>query len=158
MVLDLDLGNMRSHWSLCGATANYLALFALQGRGQTAAIAASTVFNELLENAVKYSPASIDDLRVTLWLGFDALRLQLVHQVDATQAKLLTEALAAIEDHTMDHLIQVQSQRSGSGLGLAALIKEHGVQLVATTRPTDDEGLLELTLDVHFPVESGDTA
>lgn len=144
---------MRQHWNLCGSTADYLAQFALQGRGAGAMISASTVFNELVENAVKYAQPTADTLWVRLWLNTAHLRVQLVHTVQPAQADRLKAVLRELPRQPTEQLIRAQPvATTASGLGLASLVHEHGAGLDLQVDEAP-EGTW-VTLTAEFPVAS----
>ena len=134
------------HWHRCGLTADYFAAhsaYTFDNRDAARAVL-STVVNELLENAVKFSsdkslPASLVLNHFGEWLAIET-----TNRTDARRAASLEVLVRDFEAAEAEALFLARiatpssAEGSPSGLGLLVLKKDYGVHLTIECNPLAD--------------------
>ncbi len=137
LCVQVDRLELIAHWRRCGLTADFVGQFIAQSLDQptTAALVCSTVVNELMENAVKYS--SVGNQLLTLRAPFlgDHLVFETTHFATLEQAEHLKAWFQRLESHDarvlfIDQIEHTAALEPGfSGLGLITLVRDYGALL-----------------------------
>ncbi|EMY62160.1 slr1658 superfamily regulator [Leptospira terpstrae] len=127
--------DMTSYWSRCGLTANFVAGFYsyCYEASETKANALSTIINELLENASKFSKAMEGKINVELKQYGNLLRIDVLNVASKTLRdsfelfvnKLLSENVEEMYFSTLETKVDGDTQ---SGLGLLMILKDYPVR------------------------------
>ncbi|MEO8623201.1 MAG: hypothetical protein ABI625_19145 [bacterium] len=121
-------------WHRCGMTADYLAdYFAYAfARREVARSVISTVANELLENAAKFTIDKRSLVHISGWLRGEALEIEVENITNARHAATLSTVLEALSRGEATQLFaeRLESKERG-GLGLIVLAKDYGARLGA---------------------------
>jgi hypothetical protein len=135
------------HWHRCSLTADYFAAhlaYTFDNRDEARAVL-STVANELLENAVKFSsdkslPASLTLNHFGEWLAIETR-----NRTDARRASALAALERDFDGGSAEALFLARIEStagnagSPSGLGLLVLKKDYGVRLAIEIEPIDED-------------------
>jgi len=152
--LGVDAGYMKSNWPLCGQLADFCALFVLHGQQSPFVATASTVFNELIENAVKYALSGTGRIDVQVWATSTEIVMQTQHAATEEQAALLTSALRRVEATETAGLIESNAtEQSASGVGLASIVREYDGRVHGHIEPGDDHSVVTVRVNLAFPDE-----
>ncbi len=145
---------MKYSWPMCGQVADFCALFVLHGQRSPFVATASTVFNELVENAVKYSASGTGRIDVQAWATSTEIVMQTRHAATEEQATLLTSALQRIEATDTAGLIESNAtKQSASGVGLASIVREYGGRVHGDVERCDDHSVVTVRVRLAFPDE-----
>lgn len=153
--LGIDPTYMMSNWSLCGHVADFSALFVLHGRQTPFIATASTVFNEVIENAVKYARPGTRRIDVQVWSTSGAIVMQTQHAATVEQGALLESALRRVDTTETAGLIESHAtEQEASGLGLASIVREFDGTVQIEVVPVDDHSMVTVRIDLAFPDET----
>ncbi len=138
-----------AHWRRCGITADFLAEFLAYNflNQKTAMSVVSTLLNELLENAVKFSADKHKRVNLTVCHYGDTITVETTNSADEKQAQhfdTLVQRLLSVDAETL-FLNQIEhtaeNDTDASGLGLISMKKdfnvEYGVKIVPDTGSDD---------------------
>jgi hypothetical protein len=153
-----------AHWRRCGMTADFLAYFiAYTFENPKAALnTLSTVINELLENAVKFSANKREPVVLALNHYGETIRIEtrnvcseaVTQRFDAFLDRLFTEDIEELFIAQIEH--NAATNRSESGLGLITMVKDHNAKLGVSIRPTGHDGTHEVLVQVTLNAEEVD--
>jgi hypothetical protein len=133
------------HWRRCGMTADYLAAamaYAFEQR-EAAASVLSTVINELVENAVKFSDDKRTEARVSVVHHGDVVCIEAVNLTDERRAGELHAFARELERGDPETLFLERVARttrpgeSASGIGLLMLVKDYTARLGIRVRAVE---------------------
>jgi hypothetical protein len=160
LTLQIQAIDFVMQWRRCGMTADFLAEFLAYGykHREAARNVVSTVANELIENAVKFSA----DKSRPVWtivrnLG-SALQLEAVNLATEAQVASFQETLAMLNQGDPHNLFVAQVERSqsetlkSSGIGLIVLCRDYGASLSVQAVP-EEETLYRVTVRVTLRQE-----
>jgi len=148
-------------WRRCGMTADYLADFlayAYEHR-EVAKNVVSTVVNELIENAVKFSPDKSRPIWVSVRNLGSALQLETVNFADESQVASFQKTLATLAQGKAEDLFLAQIDRSpsgdqtGSGVGLIVLCRDYSATLAVRAVPDEEPARYRVTVQVTLSEE-----
>lgn len=136
-------------WRRCGMTADYLAdylAYAFERRDAARSVI-TTVANELLENAAKFTTDKKALIRIVGRLRGAALELEVENVTDATHVETLVAALDALSrgDAATLFAARLESPERG-GVGLIILAKDYAARLGAQITPVPDSTSLSVTV------------
>lgn len=128
-----------AHWKRCGMVADFLAHFLAYNFEETseATNIVSTVLNEVLENAVKFSCDKHTKISLTLRHTGDFLEIETTNVSTMNDAQSLVQKLTRINNEDIEDLFVQQleytaaTDSSASGLGLISLKKDYNASLGA---------------------------
>jgi hypothetical protein len=135
-----------AHWKRCGMVADFLAHFLAynfeDAAGATNII--STVLNEILENAVKFSADKHTKIALSLKHTGEQLEIETtnvaakkdVETLARRMERLLTEDVEELFVQQLEHTAVADS--TASGLGLISLKKDYKAELGARFKEIDD--------------------
>ncbi len=132
-----------AHWKRCGLIADWLGSFLQYDFEAEARPAASellsTVMNELVENAAKFTADKDAPLQIAARHDGETIVLETRSTADGHRVERLRSALEAVASEDMAELfrrrIEERSEPGSSGLGLLLLQRDYGVRLAARLEP-----------------------
>ena len=136
------------HWHRCGLTADYFAAhmaYAFDNREVVRAVL-STVVNELLENAAKFSQDKARPASLLMDVFGPWIAIQTRNRADARRVDDLQSLFRSFEAQSAEELFMARlagstdGASSPSGLGLLVLKKDYAVRLASKIEPLDDGG------------------
>ncbi|MCH8554612.1 MAG: DUF6272 family protein [Schleiferiaceae bacterium] len=155
--------DMISYWKRCGLMADFTASFYAFTR-EDAAVQEniiSTVFNELIENATKYSVKRSGEVSVNMKMYDTVLKIQVENQTTQNhfaKFKAHIQELLATEDLDqlyMDILVSKTSDTpKESGIGLLLLLKDYGVKLGVKFEEDQTKDLYKTTIQAYYFFEN----
>jgi hypothetical protein len=158
VAVEMPALDLVAHWRRCGMSADFLAgymAYDFENR-PVATNVLSTVINEVLENAAKFSADKRRQVRILVAQEGDVVRIEATNVVRPAQAEALrarlTEVLASDpEEKFLQHMENAAQAPPGApGIGFVVLRKDYGAQLGARIVPRDD-GLLDVSVQVAVP-------
>ncbi|MBT5856361.1 hypothetical protein HOH87_07010 [bacterium] len=151
-----------AHWQRCGATANYLAEFQaynFDNRKKVTNIM-STVLNELIENAVKFSADAHQEASISIYNYGETLTLQCVNTTQLKQANKFEAFIKTLMETEVEELFlqQIMSaaedDHTASGLGLITLKKDFNAKIGAKIVPDTERRLYTIYIKVVLDVNT----
>jgi hypothetical protein len=145
-----------AHWSRCGTTADYLAQFQASNFEKKDRVknTFSTIFNELLENAVKFSADAYKEISVSVYNYADTISIQTINSTYKRQAEQFDSYVRRLLEEEPEELFlenimkNAENEKSSSQLGLITLIKDFNVEIGAKIVPDLERRLY----DIYFKV------
>lgn len=141
-ILHVSVRAIRAHWHRCGATADWAAHLLAYNfeRRETATNVLSTVINELLENAVKFSSDKRRPIRLRVAQRGDRVVIETENAADAAQTHDLETHLAAVfadRGELFAKLIEraAAGETGAPGVGLLVLRRDFGATLGVEIAP-----------------------
>lgn len=161
--LAIDPRHVTAHWQLCGSIADFISVFVLKGADERQMSTSSTIVNELVENAVKYSSPKADRVHLIAWLAPDTLTVEVRNPATVSQASQLRQVTDALPDTATEVFIEAHAQRDQAGtlsqLGLMTIVHEFGAKVHTVFEPHPHEGITWVVVTVVLPIDnSGSTA
>ncbi|MDA1353782.1 MAG: hypothetical protein O3A01_04835 [bacterium] len=145
-----------AHWSRCGITADYLAeyqAFNFEKRDRVKNIL-STIINELLENAVKFSADAYKEISISIYNYADTISIQTINSTYRRQAEHFDGYVQKLLDEDPEELFienimkNAENEKSASQLGLITLVKDFNAKIGAKIIPDLERRLY----DIYFKV------
>jgi hypothetical protein len=147
-VLPIDLV---TEWRRCGMIADFMADYMGQGfeRPDTARSVLSTVMNELVENAAKFSADPRAPARASIRHHGEVVHLEVRNEATEKHVQGLRELLPALAQGDAEGVFhrRLQDRR---GLGIALLAKDYGATVGATVLPAQAGGRVTVCLRVEL--------
>ena len=151
-----------SHWRRCGMVADFLAnyqSFNFSNR-KKAMTTLSTIINELLENAVKFSSDQNKEVRLSLRHNNNKIVIETINISDRKAASNLELFIQKLNNENVEKLFFDQIEFTAtnatdiSGLGLLTLIKDYNAQLGISIKPKaeNNDSLYDIFVVVHIPI------
>ncbi|TGL38939.1 slr1658 superfamily regulator [Leptospira perdikensis] len=151
--------DMTTYWSRCGLTANFVAGFYsyCYEASETKANSLSTIINELLENASKFSKAMKGKINVELKQYGNLLRIDVLN----VASKTLRDSFELFVNRLMSENVEelyfstLESKEDGdtkSGLGLLMVLKDYPVRFGYSFNEIDSD-THEITVRAIINVE-----
>ncbi len=157
--LDLKPIDLMTYWRRCGLTSNFIANFyKLTPKDIKNENSVSTVFNELIENATKYSTKRDSEIVVDLKLYDIQLLMQVKNTCNKTNYSVLKKRLEKLqntedlENLYIEEMIKKGDSGQGSGIGLLLLLKDYQSKIGAKFEERKD-GLYDITIQVYYFME-----
>ena len=144
-----------AEWRRCGDIADYAARFlAYDYEDREAAVGVlSTVVNEIVENAVKFSDDRHTPARLRVRQYADSVRIDATNRSAAGRGDTFAAALVEVLDGNPEALfaarVATPLDAGGPGLGLIMLRRDYGAQL--GVRLSFDGELVEVEIQVRIP-------
>lgn len=136
--ISLNPIDMATYWRRCGAVADFVANFyhntsTVVDEGNKNLV--STVFNELIENATKYSTKRDSEIKVNIKLYNTILKMHIVNECNKTNYealkngvdKLLSEG--DLDGLYINKMIAKSENSKESGIGLLMIIKDYDIKI-----------------------------
>jgi hypothetical protein len=142
--------DMVTYWRRCGAVANFIANFYRNPQDEIYHLnenLISTTFNELIENAAKYSTKRESDIGISLKLYNTILKMEVENICSQKHMEAFQKSMEKIIDSDNDeldsfYLNKIEAKHAGdkdSGIGLLMLKKDYSLQLSAKITPIEGE-------------------
>jgi len=156
--LELQPHQLLAQWKRCGMTADWLASYLSCELAAEARAAAtnvlSTVINELLENAVKFSSDAAASIRVAVERQGASVRIETWNRALEGRASLLEETLAELQRGSAQALFLKRTAHpaaaGGPGIGIIIMQRDHGACIQASVANIEAG-----TADVHVRADLG---
>lgn len=156
----VSAADMNFYWKRCDVLSNFISQFYFHSyeAKKLDKNAISTIINELVENAAKYSDKENNTVYIEIKdLGTD-LRLEVKNHVTPWMKAIFENKIQTIKDGDINQLYfdALESRNNGSGsegMGLLILLKDYQLKLAYEFNETEEHGF-DLTIRVHIPVES----
>jgi hypothetical protein len=159
--IDLELRpeELLASYRRCGLTADWLASYVSSDLDSEHRAAVknvlSTVINELLENAVKFSVDPTGSIRITARREANAVRIETWNRASEDRARLLESTLEELGRSSPDALFaqrMAQSSAPGApGVGIIIIRRDHGARVGVELTPRGDgsfEAHVSVALDL----------
>ena len=154
--LALQPRHLLAQWQRCGLTADWLASYLAcdleTGEQASAKNVLSTVINELLENAVKFSADGVDTFKVAVRREHRIVRVETWNRAVEHRSRLLEQTLAELEvDSAQALFLRRMAQPAvvgAPGIGIIVVRRDYGARIHASVTPADSG-----TTDVHVSVD-----
>jgi hypothetical protein len=163
VAVEMPALDLVAHWRRCGMSADFLAGYMAYDYANrpVATNVLSTVINEILENAAKFSADKRCQVRVAVTQHGDSVCVEASNTTSPDRAesfrKCLEEVLSVdAEELFRRHLESASSAPPGApGVGLVVLRKDYEAELGVRITPRAD-GLFEVTVQVRLSAEEVD--
>ncbi len=150
-----------AYWKRCGLMADFAAAFYsfTQDEPDIQENIISTIFNELIENASKYSIKTNGEVSIHMKLYDAVLKIQVENFTSKENyLKLYGHLKELSEADDLDELyIKTLSEKSdassGSGIGLLLLAKDYKLKIGAQFRFNEDSNLYKVTTQSYYYIE-----
>ncbi len=160
LALGIQPIDMVTYWRRCSAVANFIADFYKKDKGDTEhENLISTVFNELIENASKYSTKRDSEIYIDLKLYNTVLLMQIKNVCNKLHYESLKHRLEKLLDPDTDleelYVSEMEKKTHGdknSGIGLLMLLKDYHIQIGAKFELFTDD-LYNVTVQVYYFME-----
>ena len=152
--------DMVTYWRRCGAVANFIANFYRNPQDEIYHLnenLISTVFNELIENAAKYSTKRDSDINISLKLYNTVLKMEVENicshkHMESFQKSM--EKIIAFDQDELDNLYlsKLEAKNAGdkdSSIGLLMLKKDYALQLSAKISPLEGD-LFRVSVHAYY--------
>lgn len=152
-----------SYWRRCGVTSNFIANFyrstSISDKDENSI---STIFNELIENAAKYSTKKDSEIIIDISQFNTVIAMQVKNTCSKTHYLALKNRLEKLlnckdlEQLYIDEMTKEIENRKGSGIGLLLILKDYNIKIGAKLEEKNDEGY-ETTIQVYYQMEREET-
>ncbi|EMY70970.1 slr1658 superfamily regulator [Leptospira vanthielii] len=159
--ISVSSADMTFYWKRCDVLSNFISQFYFHSyeSKRLDKNAISTIINELVENAAKYSDKENSKIYIEIKdLGTD-LRLEVKNRVTPWMKAIFENKIQTIQEGNINQLYfdALESRNNGSGsdgMGLLILLKDYQLKLAYEFTKTEELDF-DLTIRVHIPVEPG---
>ncbi|BDA77881.1 histidine kinase [Leptospira kobayashii] len=153
--------DMTFHWKRCEIVSNFVSQFYSGSDGDKSvdANSASTIINELIENAAKYSEKENSKIYIEIKDLGNKLRVDVKNKV-SSWTKLNFEKLMQIiasgnvNQMYFDALESKHTEDKTSGIGLLMLLNDYHLNLGYKIKSNQQDNF-EITIRAHIPIEAG---
>lgn len=150
-----------AYWKRCGVMADFAAAFYAYSRERPKEHenSISTVFNELIENATKYSVKRNGEVDIHMKLYNTVLKIQVENYTTESQFKgfqkeltKLTEA-EDLDELYIDTLAKKTEDNSTSGIGLMLLVKDYKIKIGGQFHHIKETGQYKVIIQIYYYIE-----
>ena len=153
--------DLNAYWKRCGLMADFAAAFYAYAHDQpkTHKNIISTIFNELIENAIKYSVKRDAEVKIQMKLYDTVLKIEIVNTTPQPHFRKLQKHLTKLtESADLDELyIQTLSNNMentrDSGIGLLILTKDYDLKIGAQFRENEETGECQVVIQTYYYIE-----
>ena len=153
--------DLNAYWKRCGIMADFAAAFYAYAHDQPNIHKniISTIFNELIENATKYSVKRDAEVKIQMKLYDTVLKIEIVNTPPQSHFHKLQKHLTKLtESADLDELyIQTLTNKLGetpdSGMGLLILTKDYDLKIGAQFRKNEETGECKVIIQTYYYVE-----
>jgi hypothetical protein len=164
VTVEMPALDLVAHWRRCGMSADFLAGYMAYdfSNRPVATNVLSTVINEVLENAAKFSADKRRQVRIAVTQLGDTVCVEATNATGAERADAFRRRLEEVlsgdpETLFQQHLENAPSAPPGApGVGLVVLRKDYRAELGARVTPRADS-LFEVTVQVRLSAEEVDS-
>lgn len=150
-----------AYWKRCGILADFAAAFYAytQDKPQGPENSISTIFNELIENATKYSVKRNAEVSIHMMMYDSVLKIQIENNTTSNHfeafQKHLTDLLECedLDAYYIDLLATKAEGTSESGIGLLLLLKDYQIKVGAKFIRDQDEQY-KVIIQAYYYIES----
>jgi hypothetical protein len=148
-----------THWRRCGTIANFVAEYHETGETEIDKNIVSTIFNELIENASKYSTKRDSEIQVEVKRYNKILKMQVSNTSNQSYFESLIKRLTLIinsqnlDDLFYDEMLKKESGDKQSEIGLLLIFKDYQVKLGAKL-VEKGEDLFDITVQAYYFIEN----
>lgn len=148
-----------THWRRCGTIANFVAEYHETGETEIDKNIVSTIFNELIENASKYSTKRDSEIQVEVKRYNKILKMQVSNTSNQSYFESLINRLTLIinsqnlDDLFYDEMLKKESGDKQSEIGLLLIFKDYQVKLGAKL-VEKGEDLFDITVQAYYFIEN----
>ncbi|TGN07123.1 slr1658 superfamily regulator [Leptospira ilyithenensis] len=152
--------DMTFHWKRCEIVSNFVSQF-YSGSGKDESLdtnSASTIMNELIENAAKYSEKENSKIYIEIKDLGNTLRVDVKNKVSSWTKQNFEKLMQTIVSGNVnqmyfDALESKQTEDKTSGIGLLMLLNDYHLNLGYRIKSTH-QGSFEITVRVHILKET----
>lgn len=156
LVLEVPALDMVVQWRRCGVVADYVAQYlalSFEEPGYAESVL-STVANELVENAVRFSVEKARSIRVEARHRGEMVELLVSNIAAKNHIRGLEVLFADLARGDLTSVFQERVEaRTRGGLGLLILAKDYGAMLGATLGPEEEGDRMPVTIQVVLPTK-----
>lgn len=153
--------DMIAYWKRCGLMADFAAAFYsyTQEEPEAQENIISTIFNELIENASKYSVKTNGIVSISTKLYNTVLKIQIENYTsEENYLKLYGHLKKLTEAEDLDELyIKILSEKADasaeSGIGLLLLAKDYNLKIGAQFEHIEEDNLYKVTTQSYYYIE-----
>lgn len=152
--------DMVTYWRRCGSVSNFVAdFYKVEKQSDYHENLISTIFNELIENASKYSTKRDSEIYIDIKLYNTILKLQVKNTCNKTNylsLKKRLEQLLSTNDLDDLYLKEMTAKSRGdieSGIGLLLILKDYNIKIGAKFEENPQEGLYDIIFQVYYYME-----
>jgi len=148
-----------THWRRCGIIANFVAEYHESGETEIDKNIVSTVFNELIENASKYSTKRDSEIQIEVKRYNKILKMQVSNTSNQSYFESLINRLTLIiNSQNLDDLFYNEMSKKASGdkqseIGLLLIFKDYQVKLGAKL-VEKGEDLFDITVQAYYFIDN----
>lgn len=151
-----------SHWKKCSLVADFFANYQSYNfeNQQKAMSVLSTIINELLENAIKFTADQNKLVSISLRRYDDNISIETVNLATKANATTLQKFIQTLETNNIEDLFFQQlekaalSDEDSSGVGLISIIKDYGADVGIKIEPKTDENLFDVYVKVSISAKT----
>ncbi|PJZ44397.1 DUF6272 family protein [Leptospira brenneri] len=159
--ISLSAIDMTFYWKRCDVLSNFISQFYFHSyeSKHLDKNAISTIINELVENAAKYSDKENSKIFVEIKDLGTSLRVEVKNRVSPWIKAIFENKIQMIQSGNIDQLYfeALESRNHGTGnmgIGLLMLLKDYQLKLAYEFTKMDDSSF-DVTIRVHIPAEPG---
>ena len=147
--------DMITHWHRCGIIANFVADYHKTDESSIDKNIVSTVFNELIENASKYSTKRDSEIHIEVKRYNKILKMQVTNTSNKSYFESLINRLGLIiNSKNLDELFFKEMQKKSNGnkqseIGLLIIFKDYEIKLGAKLVEKGNN-LFEITIQAYY--------
>jgi len=152
--------DMVTYWRRCGSISNFIAdFYKVNKDADFHENLISTIFNELIENASKYSTKRESNIGIDVKLYNNILKLEVKNSSNRTNflgLRKRLEKLLTTEDLDGLYLNEMVAKSRGdinSGIGLLLMLKDYNVKMGAKFIEDSDKELFNIIFQVYYFME-----
>lgn len=153
--------DLMTHWRRCGIIANFVAEYHKTGETGIDKNIVSTVFNELIENASKYSTKRDSEIQVEVKRYNRILKMQVSNTSNQSYFQSLMNRLSLIiNSQNLDELFYDEMLKKASGdkqseIGLLIMFKDYQIKLGAKL-VKKGEDLFDITVQAYYFIDNNE--
>ncbi|MGM0532392.1 MAG: slr1658 superfamily regulator [Bacteroidota bacterium] len=148
-----------THWRRCGMIADFVAEYYESGETEIDKNIVSTVFNELIENASKYSTKRDSEIHIEVKRYNRILKMQVSNISNQSYFESLINRLThIINSKNLDELFYNEMLKKANGdkqseIGLLIMIKDYQIKLGAKLAEKGED-LFEITVQAYYFIDN----
>jgi hypothetical protein len=152
--------DMVTYWRRCGSVSNFIAdFYKITKNADFHENLISTIFNELIENASKYSTKRDSEIFIDVKLYNTILKIQIKNTCNKTNYFALyarLEKLLSTSDLDELYLTEMIAKSRGdldSGIGLLLILKDYNIKIGAKFEEHPEKDLFDIIFQVYYYME-----
>lgn len=153
--------DLNAYWKRCGIMADFAAAFYAYAHEQPNVHKniISTIFNELIENASKYSVKRDAEVKIQMKMYDTVLKIEVVNTTPQPHFEKLQKHLTELTNSDdLDELyVEILSSNLGkpveSGMGLLILTKDYDLKIGAQFRKNEETGECTVVIQTYYFIE-----